>query len=129
MRRTNKNLIYAKECYQIMGLIFEVFNECGYGHKEKIYQKAVAEKFRKNNINFKEQAKAKLKLGEKDLGIYFLDFIVSGKIVIELKQRNFFSTKDIKQLYSYLKATGLKLGILVHFMQKGIQYKRIVNLK
>ena len=112
-----------------MGLIFEVFHNFGYGHKEKIYQKAIAETFRKNNIDFKEQAKARLKLGEKDLGIYFLDFVVLGKIVIELKQRNFFSTKDIKQLYSYLKATGLKLGIIVHFTQKGVQYKRIVNIK
>lgn len=129
MRKTSRDIIYASECYQIMGLIFNVFNECGHGHKERIYQKAIAETFRKNKINFEEQAKAKLKLGDKDLGIYFLDFIVFGKIVIEIKQKNFFSTKDIKQLYSYLKATGLRLGILVHFTQKGVQYKRIVNIK
>lgn len=129
MKKINKNIIYAKECYEIMGIIFEVFNKLGYGHKEKVYQKAIAEKLKSNDVDFKEQAKVKLKIGEKDLGIYFLDFIVSGKIVVEIKQKNFFSTKDIKQLYSYLKVTGLKLGILVHFTQKGIQYKRIVNLK
>lgn len=128
MTKIRRDLIYADECYKIMGLIFEVFHNFGYGHKEKIYQKAIAEIFRQNKINFKEQASAKLKLGEKYLGIYYLDFIVLDKIVIEIKQRNFFSRKDIQQLYSYLKATGLKLGIIVHFTQKGVQYKRIVNL-
>lgn len=129
MVKIKRDLIYPEECYRIMGLVFDVFNCCGYGHKEKFYQKAIAESFKENSIDFKEQVKAKIRFKGKDIGIYFLDFVVFGKIAIELKQKNFFSGKDIKQLYSYLKAAGLKLGILVNFTQKGVQYKRIVNLK
>jgi len=129
MVKTRKNIIYAEECYKIMGLIFDVFSDCGFGHKEKFYQKAIAEIFKENKIEFKEQVKAKIVFRGKEIGYYFLDFIVFGKIAIGLKQKNFFARKDIQQLYSYLKATGLKLGVLVHFTQKGVQYKRIVNLK
>jgi GxxExxY protein len=53
--KTKKNLIYADECYHLMGIIFKVFKKLGFGHKESFYQKALAEEFKDNDINFKEQ--------------------------------------------------------------------------
>lgn len=129
MIKTNKNLIYAKECYEIMSFIFKVFNEVGYGHKESFYQKALVEIFKENKIEFKEQLKCRVKFREKDLGIYIFDFLVFGKIILEIKQRDYFSTKDIKQLVKYLKAANLKLGIIIHFTKNGVRYKRIPNIK
>jgi len=127
--KTKRELIYADECYKIVGIIFGVFNEVGFGYKESFYQKAIAKAFEKNNIDFKEQLRAKVKFRDEDLGILILDFLVQNKIVIELKQKRYFSQRDINQLYSYLKATNLKLGLLVYFTKDGIRYKRIVNLK
>lgn len=127
--KQREDLIYKEECYKIVGLIFEVFNSVGYGHKEKFYQKAIANIFAENNIIFKEQLKARVKFRGKEIGYYFFDFLVLNKIVIELKQKNYFSKKDIEQLYSYLKAVNLELGILVYFTKEGIKFKRIVNLK
>lgn len=129
MIKDKNDLIYADECYQIMGMVFEVYNQIGPGHKEKFYQKAISGIFRENRIDFREQLKAKLKYKEKDLGIYILDFLVFNKIVLEIKKRNYFSKKDIDQLYAYLRATGLKLGIIIHFTNVGVKYKRIVNLR
>jgi len=123
------DLIYKDECYKILGLIFEVFNEVGYGHKEQFYQKAVAEIFKNSEVKFKEQLKAKVNFKGKEIGYYYFDFLVFDKIVIELKQRNYFSKKDIQQIYSYLKAAKLKLGILVYFTNSGVRFKRIVNVK
>ncbi|KKS70078.1 MAG: hypothetical protein UV42_C0069G0001, partial [Candidatus Magasanikbacteria bacterium GW2011_GWE2_42_7] len=122
------DLIYKDECYKIIGLIFSIFNEIGYGHKESFYQKAVANIFSENNIEFKEQLKAKVKHRGKEIGYYIFDFLVFDKIVIELKSKNYFSKRDIDQLYSYLKAMNLKLGILVYFTKECVRYKRIVNL-
>jgi GxxExxY protein len=68
-------------------------------------------------------------MGEKELGIYILDFLYEDKIVIELKQGENFSRQDFKQIYAYLRATNLKLGLLIHFTRTGIKFKRIVNLK
>jgi GxxExxY protein len=57
-----------------------------------------------------------------------LDFLYEDIIVIELKQGNGFSKRNINQIYSYLKATGLKLGLLINFTRDGVKFKRIVNL-
>lgn len=126
---TKKNLIYAQECYQIMGIVFKVFNELGYGHKENFYQKALAKEFANNDISFKEQLRCKLKYKNDDIGFYILDFLLLNKIILEIKQRNFISIKDIKQLYKYLQTTKLKLGIIITFTSDGVRYKRVVNLK
>ncbi|MFA4817726.1 MAG: GxxExxY protein [Parcubacteria group bacterium] len=125
--KNKENLIYADECYEIMGIIFDVYNRLGYGHKENFYQKAIAEDFTKNKIEFKEQLRCKVKYKETDLGIYILDFLVLDKIVLELKQKSYISGRDIKQLYRYLRATNLKLGIIITFTPDGVKYKRVVN--
>lgn len=122
------DLIYKDECYKIIGIIFEVFNDIGYGHKEKFCQNAIAEAFKENDIKFKRELKAKVKYKEKEVGYYMFDFLVFNKIVIELKHRNYFTKKDVEQLYSYLRAANLKLGLLIYFTKEGIRYKRIVNL-
>lgn len=127
--KTKRKLIFAEECYQIIGVCFEVYNKIGYGHKEKFYQEAIAQCFREKNIEFKRELKAKVRFKEKDLGIYYFDFLVFNKIIVEIKKRNYFSIKDINQLNAYLKATRLKLGLLIHFTNEGVRYRRIVNLK
>ena len=59
----------------------------------------------------------------------YLDFLIENKIILELKQGNLFSRKDIEQVYNYLKASNLKLGILARFTKSGVKYKRIINIK
>jgi GxxExxY protein len=127
--KTKKNLIYAKECYQIMGLAFKVSKKLGFGHKENFYQKALAKEFQDSKFKFKEQLRYKLKYKGEDLGIYILDFLVFNKIVIEIKQKQVISSKDIDQVYKYLKAMDLKLGIIITFSKEGARFKRVVNLK
>jgi GxxExxY protein len=127
--KIEKNLIYPKECYKIMGIVFDVYNKLGYGHREYIYQKALAEEFRKNKVEYKEQLRCKLKYKGEELGLYILDFLVFNRIVLEIKQKKFISGKDIKQLHGYLRAMNLKLGIIATFTQDQVRYKRIVNLR
>lgn len=127
--RTRKDIIYADEVYEIIGMMYDAWDEIGFGHKENFCQKAVAEVFRKNNKKFKEQLRLKVKVNGKEIGEYILDFLYEDIIVIELKQGNGFSKRNINQVYSYLKATDLKLGLLINFTREGIRFKRIVNLK
>ena len=56
-------------------------------------------------------------------------FIIDEKIILEIKKGDSFRKNNIDQLYSYLKMTGLKLGILANFTSKGLLYKRIVNIR
>ena len=100
----------------------------GFGYKEKIYQNSIEHTFTQSNIKFRRELPTKIQFKGKDVGIYYFDFLVDGKVVLEIKVRNFFSKKDITQLYSYLKALKLKLGIIAHFTRTGVKFKRIVNL-
>ena len=123
-----KDLIYPELCYQIIGILFEVWTRLGFGHKENIYQKAIAQEFKDINLNFTEQLPTKIFYKGKFVGIYYLDFLIQDKIILEIKVRNYFSRKDIEQLYSYLKSENLKLGIIAHLTRTGVKFKRIVNL-
>ena len=122
-------VIYKELSYKIIGLTYEVFNELGLGYQEKHYQKAMESIFVKNNIKFKSQCPYKIIFEDKAIGRYFMDFVVDDKIVLELKINNHFSSQSIKQLDYYLKATNLKLGILIIFTKDGIKFKRILNIK
>lgn len=125
----NNNFLYADLTYKINGALFEVFNKIGAGHKENFYYKSFARELECLGFSCKEQLPAIIKYKGKEVGRYYFDFLIEDKIVIELKVRNYFSKKDIEQLYSYLKAKNLKLGIIAHFTKSGVKIRRVVNIK
>ncbi len=120
-------IIYEKESYKIIGACISVHKELGCGFLEAVYQEALALEFRNHGIPFEQ---------EKSLDIYFksiklnkkyvADFICYNKIVLELKALSKITTEHDSQLLNYLKATGLKLGILVNFGEKSLKYKRLI---
>ena len=124
-----KDLIYPELSYQLIGVLFEVWDELGYGYQEKYYQKAIANALRNIGFKFKEQVPIKINYKNQKIGTYFLDFVVGDKIVLEIKRGEYFSKQNINQVYAYLKATNSKLGIIANFTSKGVRFKRIVNLK
>jgi GxxExxY protein len=123
------DLIYPNESYKIIGLLFKVHDKLGHGLREKDYQIAIREIFTENSINFKEQVRAEMPLYNKKIKFYYLDFLVENKIIIEIKAQERFYKDNIAQVYSYLKAKDLKLGIIVNFTKRGVLFKRIVNIK
>jgi GxxExxY protein len=128
-RVIKSDLVHPDLCYKILGVLFEVWTTVGCGHKEKIYQNAVAVGLKNAGFDVKEQLPAKVVYKGKTVGIYYFDFLINDKIVLELKVRDYFSVKDIRQLYSYLKVRDLKLGIIAHFTKTGVKHKRVVNIK
>ncbi len=128
LRIRREDLIYPELSYKIIGVLFSIWNTIGSNHKELFYQKAVARDFHECKLSFEEQLPVKINYKGRFIGIYYFDFIIENKIVLELKVRDYFSKKDISQLYSYLKAKNLKLGLIVHFTKSGVRVKRVVNL-
>jgi len=86
-----------------MGVLFNVWTNIGFGHKENLYQKAISNSFEEINLFFKEQLPVKINYKNKTVGLYYFDFLIENKIVLEIKVRNYFSIKDINQLYSYIR--------------------------
>jgi len=123
-----KDLIYPELCYKVMGVLFEVWTRLGYGHKEKIYQKAIEEEFKSAKLEFQRELPVKIIYKNNLIGLYYFDFLIKDKIILETKIRNYFSPKNINQLYSYLKVKNLKLGLIAHFTKTGVKFKRVVNI-
>ncbi|QQG42635.1 MAG: GxxExxY protein [Candidatus Giovannonibacteria bacterium] len=123
------DLIYPELSYKIIGILFDVYNQLGYGYQEKYYEKATAAALKLAGLNYKEQYLVPLKFKDEKIGNYFLDFLVDDKVVLELKRGERVAKSNIDQIYAYLIATGLKLGILAQFTPSGIKFRRILNIK
>ncbi len=115
-RNTRKDLLYKEETYVIRGAIFEVYREMGCGFLEPVYQECLEKELRAQNIPFISQQELKLIYkGEELEQTYKPDFICFEKIIVELKAVKELADEHRAQLHNYLKATGLRLGLLVNF--------------
>jgi len=122
------DLVYPELSYQIIGILFDVYNKLGYGLTEKTYQRAVSTAFKNSKIRIQEQVYSPLTYAGVKVARNYFDFLVDGKVVLEIKKGDRFSKSHIDQLYQYLKSKNLKLGILAYFAPRNPHFKRIVNL-
>jgi GxxExxY protein len=128
MTTKKEKIIYEDLTYKINGILFKVFNELGPGLKEKHYQNALFEAFKENSLKVEQQIHVPLIYNDKKIGCYYLDFLIENKIIIEIKKGDYFKRTNINQIYQYLVATELALGILANFTSSGVKIKRIVNI-
>lgn len=122
-------VVHKELSYKIVGVLFEVYNELGYGYKEKYYEEAIAHCLTEQKIPVKRQAPYNLKFKGKIIGKSFLDFLVESKVVLEIKKGDYFSRKNIDQVKEYLKITGMELAILANFTKTSVKFHRILNSK
>ena len=122
------NLIFKEESFAIIGAAMEVHNELGNGFLEAVYQEALAIEFKKRGIPFKQEVKLDINYKGHPLEKYYqADFICYNKIIVEIKAITELTGINKSQVINYLKATQLKLGILINFGQEGLKYERLVK--
>ena len=113
--------------YRIIGCAMEVHKELGFGFLEAVYQEALEREFVSQGVRFKSQPVIEISYKGKVLNkTYQPDFICFGEIIIEIKALSKLSGLEEAQFINYLKATGLKVGLLVNFGSKSLAYKRFV---
>jgi GxxExxY protein len=113
--------------YRILEAVFEVHNRLGTGFSEEIYHRALIAELEVREIPFETQKSISIHYREKTIGTYYLDLVVDEKIIIELKAVDSLNDLFKQQLLPYLKATGLRLGILINFGSQRVEYIRIAN--
>ena len=107
--------------YIIRGCIFDVYNELGPGLFESVYESALAYELRKKDLNIKTQVALPVVYKETQLELGFrIDILVEDKVIVELKSIDAIADVHHKQILTYLKLTGLKLGLLVNFNSNDI---------
>ena len=122
------SLLYEKETYKIRKAIFEVYNEMGSGFLESVYQECLEKECLHQDIRFQAQLELSLTYkGELLEQKYIPDLICYEKVIVELKAVKEIAPEHEAQLLNYLKATGMKVGMLVNFgAHPTVQIKRYV---
>lgn len=92
---------------------------------KKIYADLFEEILKKKNISYEREKYLPLKIEGKTIIKKYVDFIIEGKIIIEIKQGEDNYRKVCRQLFEYLKANNLKLGLIIRFTKNGVKVKRI----
>lgn len=121
-------LLFKEESYLIIGACFEVCKEKGNGFVEPVYQECLELEFGMQKIPFSAQSTLRLTYKGAELKQrYIPDFLCYDKIIVELKAVKQLTDEHRAQVLNYLKATGLRLGLLVNFGHyPKVEYERII---
>jgi len=112
---------------KIIGVAIKVHKELGPGFLENIYEEALKIEFSEHNLRFDSQKEIKVKYLGTEIGTHRLDLLVENKVIVEMKAIKELNDIHFAQLRSYLKATGLKVGLLLNFAKPTLEIKRVVN--
>ena len=119
-------IIEKELSYIIIGCAMDVHNTFGYGYLEKVYENALMIALCEKEISAQSQVPLKVKYHNVVVGDYIVDVLVENKVILELKASESLCDGHRAQLLNYLKATGVKLGILINFGKEKLEYERLV---
>ena len=119
---------YSEITKKNIGASFEVHKFFGNGFQEVIYQRALAYEFIKAGLEFQREIEQDIfyKDLEEPIGTRRADFVVEGKVLVELKSIIQLEDVLIAQLLNYLKAYKIEVGLLINFGSKSLTFKRLV---
>lgn len=121
------SFLYEDITRKIIGASFEVYKELGYGFLEKVYENALLFELKFLGLEVDNQKPIKIYYKSKIVGDYIADILVEDKVIVELKAEKEYNPKHEAQIINYLKATRLKVGLLINFGNETCKPKRIVN--
>ena len=122
-----EEFIYKTECFDIIGCCMEVHTELGSGFLEAVYQEALAYEFKNRELPFNSEVELGITYkGHRLDKKYYADFICFDEVIVEIKAINKLDNIHFSQVLNYLKATGKKVGLLINFGAKSLEYKRII---
>ncbi len=111
---------------RIIEAAIAVHKELGPGFLEPIYDRAMQVALRNRQIAHESQKRVQIRFEGEEVGEHRLDLVVAGEIVVELKAVKALQDVHFAQLKSYLKATGLHVGLLMNFNAPTLVVKRVV---
>ena len=122
----DKPFLYRETTEKIIGAAFEVHRELGYGFLERVYQRALQVELLSEGVSAEIERRIQVHYKGVIVGDYDADLIVAEVVAVELKVNPQYDKGDEAQLLNELKATGLKVGLLINFGRTKVEYKRLV---
>ena len=120
------DLVHEEITEQIIGAAFEVYNHLGHGFLESVYRKAMLMELAQRGIAAVEEDPIAVKYKGVLVGQFKADLFVEQSIIVELKIAKEYQVLDEPQILNELKATGVKVGLLINFGKAKVAFKRFV---
>ena len=124
---SKEDYLYKDLTREIIGAAMEVHSTLGCGFLESVYEESLAVEFGLRDIQFERQKTLDVFYKEERVKQFICDFLVAGIIMVELKAIKEITESQKAQVLNYLRATNLKLGLLLNFGASSLQYKRVIN--
>ena len=123
-----EKLKYEEITEKIIGASFDVHNFLGNGFQEVIYQRALAWEMSQRGLNFAREIEQQIfyRSLPQPIGTRRADFVVEGKVLVEIKARINLEDVHVAQILNYLKAYRMEVGLLINFGSKSLTFKRLV---
>jgi len=112
---------------KIIGAAMEVYNTLGCGFLESVYEEALAVEFGLQSVKFERQKSLDVFYKGTKVKQFACDFLAADTVLVELKAIKNLTAVETGQVLNYLKSTNLKLGLLLNFGARSLQYKRVIN--
>ena len=121
-------LLFKDEVFQIVGAAIEVYNELKMGFLESVYQEAMELELGDRAIPFVSQVPLRIRYKQHTLKKTFIaDLVCFSAVLVELKAIQQLTKADEAQVLNYLRATGLRVGLLINFGDPGrLDWKRLI---
>jgi len=121
-----KKLLHEETTKKIIGAAFEVHDQLGYPFLERVYQRALRVELLRREASAEIEKRIQVQYKGVVVGDYDAHLIVDGCVVVEIKVALQYDKRDEAQLLNELKATGIKVGMLVNFGRNKVEYKRLI---
>ncbi len=120
---------YSDITEKIIGCAMKVHNTLGNGFQEVIYQRCLEIEYGKSNIPYAREVEMPIHYEGEYVGTRRVDFMVDGKVLVELKALIQLEDVHLAQAINYLEAFNLEVGLLINFGAKSLEFKRLQNKK
>jgi GxxExxY protein len=114
----NEELLHEEVTSKIINAFYKVYNKLGSGFLEKVYENALLVELIAMGLIVEQQKRVLVYYGSHPVGEYFADLIVNEAVIIEVKAAEILNPAHEAQLYNYLKATNIEVGLLLNFGAK-----------
>jgi GxxExxY protein len=120
-------MLYEELSGAVIGAAMEVHKLLGPGFLESVYERALALELTGRRISFARQVPVRVMYKQEEVGEYRADFLVDGRIILEIKATAALVAEHYAQALHYLAATGLRLALILNFGAGSLQFKRIIR--
>ncbi|WP_281173737.1 GxxExxY protein [Deferrisoma camini] len=117
--------MYVDLTDKVIAAFYEVYNTLGYGFLEKVYENALMAELLERGVSAEQQPALEVEYKGTCVGQYFADLVVNGSVIVEVKAVKTIAPEHEAQLLNYLKATGIRVGLILNFGPRP-QIKRLV---